>query len=58
MPAHALLPVLPPDYFSPGTNVMHGLPVGSLWACAYWQGWKYHFTRTRLGAPWRLLAIY
>ena len=53
-PAHARLPILPPDYFSPGIVMMHGQPVGSLWAESYFAGMAYYFTRSALGAEWVL----
>lgn len=55
-PLHTTLSTLPPDYFSPGTSIMHGKIVCSLWAIAYWRGQSYRFERTELGAPWVLSA--
>lgn len=55
-PLHAISITLPPDYFSPGTTMMHGKLVGSLWAIAYWEGQSYRFEREKLGAIWRFVA--
>lgn len=54
MPAHAA-PVgtqLPPDYFSPGTQVINGQVIGSLWAIAFYQGGRFRYERVALGEPW------
>lgn len=54
-PLHSLTPVgsaLPPDYFSPGTCLMHGKVVCSLWAVAFYSGSQTRFERTGLGEPW------
>ena len=54
IPAH-VAPIgteLSPDYFSPGTSVMHGKEVGSLWAIAYFNGLTFRYGRQKLGAAW------
>jgi hypothetical protein len=56
-PPHATKLVLPPDYFSPGTSIMNGKAVGSMWAEAYFNRTGYLFTRTELGGVWRLRII-
>ncbi len=54
-PLHATLPVgaaLVWDYFSPGTCIMHGKVVCSLWAVAFYAGCSFRFERAGLGEPW------
>lgn len=57
IPIHALRLILPHDYFSPGVIRMHGEPVSSLWAEAYFDNKGYYFVRKEIGAYWRLHII-
>lgn len=47
---------LPPDYFSPGTSIMHGKLCFSTWAIAYWAGQQFRYERADYGADWVRVA--
>lgn len=54
MPSH-VAPIgteLPPDYFSPGTSIMHGKLQYSPWAIAFYRNTPYRYERSNYGQPW------
>lgn len=54
-PLHAILSPgrsLPADYFAPGTSMMNGKIICSLWAIAFWRGESFRYERIALGENW------